>query len=427
MIESQDKAFSGSAHLFFILLVLMCVAFGIWTFYGQLDIVSIADGQVVPTGRVKHVQHFEGGIIQLIRVKEGDEVRRGQALVELEQLRSGASLDEIQLRINALEVDVLRLDAHMRKLDRIPFPEEIIATRPLLVKEANALFLTHQKSLASTINRLNTMIDQKKQRIITIQAKLENTRQQLPMLQEQLTLSEDLLKSSLTTRYKHIDIMRRAKEVEGEISHDLSALKEARHSLTETQEEMNEAVFSFEEENSEKLKKAKQELMEFSVRLKKFEDTLQKTIIRSPINGVVKKLYHVTRGGVIKPGDSIADIVPSEERLIIEAHLKISDIGYIRMNQDVFLQLPSSDAKKFKKLKGHVIGISPDTFTDDQGRTFYRVRMESDKSYFEAKDQRYRLYPGMVLLAYIHIGQRSVLEYLLDPFINTLSFALQER
>jgi membrane fusion protein, adhesin transport system len=161
--------------------------------------------------------------------------------------------------------------------------------------------------------------------------------------------------------------------------------------------------------------------------MKKFEDTMYKTVIRSPINGVVKKLYLVTIGGVIKPGDTIAAIVPSEERLIIEAHLPISDIGYVRKNQAVFLQLPTADARKYGKLPGKVINISPDTFTDQNRRTFYNILIESEHNHFQSGDQKHKLYPGMKLIAFIHIGNRTVLEYLLDPLTNTLSFSLQER
>ncbi len=427
MTDPNAQPISRVTHIFFFLLVFMCVAFFLWAYTGTLDIVSMADGQVVPSGKIKHVQHFEGGIIQEIKVSEGDEVRVGQPLVELEQLRSFASLDELEMRMESLQVDVLRYEAQLREEDHIPFPPDIRQKLPLLVLEANALFDAHGNSLQSTINKLQTVIHQREQRIKTIQFQLNNKRERLPLLEEELALSQELLNDNLTTRIKHIDILRRKKEIEGKIINDESSLKEARHALTETQEKSNETLNQFKEKTREKLKEVTQEYKEFSVRVKKFEDSLKRTIIRSPINGVVKKLYLVTRGGVVKPGDTLVDIVPTEKRLLIEAHLNISDIGYIKKSQIVYLQLPNKDANKFKKLEGTVVNISPDTFTDPQGRTFYNVLIESEKSYFQSDEQKYRLYPGMVLIAYIHIGERTILDYLLDPFVNTLSFSLQER
>ncbi|MBA3009453.1 MAG: HlyD family type I secretion periplasmic adaptor subunit [Proteobacteria bacterium] len=427
MTDHKETKISRVTHLFFLLLVFMCVAFFFWAYKGTLDIVSMAQGEVVPSGKIKHVQHFEGGIIREIKVREGDEVIADQPLVELEQVRNFASLDELEMRMDSLRVDVLRYEAQLREEDHIRFPKEILENLPLLVKEANALFEAHKNSYQSTVNKLQTVIYQAEQRIKTIQSQLNNKRERLPLLEEELTLSQELLNDNLTTRIKHIEILRRKKETEGQILNDESSLKEAMHALTETQEKLKETINKFKEETTEKLKESTQELKEFSVRVKKFEDSLERTIIRSPINGVVKKLYLVTRGGVVKPGDSIADIVPSEERLLIEAHLNISDIGYITKDQTVYLQLPNKDANKFKKLEGRVLNISPDTFTDSQGRTFYNILIESEKSYFQAGNQKYRLYPGMVLLAYIHIGERTILDYLLDPFVNTLSFSLQER
>ena len=415
-------------HLFFLLLLVMCAAFTFWAYEGTLDIVSVADGEVIPSGRIKHIQHFEGGIISTIKITEGQEVVAGQPLIELEQIRSGASFEEMQMQIDALTVDVLRYEAQMLDKEKILFPQILETRLPLLVNEAKDLFKTQKKSQQSTLNKLQTITQQREQRIISIQSQLSNKLERLPLLEEELSLSEELLKDNLTTRFKHIQIMRRTKEIQGKIENDRSDLKEARHALKETQEKMQEIIYGFKEDASEKLKESKQKLKELTVRLKKFEDSFERTVIRSPINGVVKKLYRVTIGGVVKPGDTLADIVPSEEKLIIEAHLDISDIGYIKKDQAVFLQLPSRDARKFNKLDGKVINISPDTFTDPRGRTFYTVRIESDQSFFESGDhERYRLYPGMVLLAYIHIGQRSLLEYLLDPLVNTLSFSLQER
>ncbi|HCY86863.1 MAG TPA: HlyD family type I secretion periplasmic adaptor subunit [Desulfobacteraceae bacterium] len=427
MMDTNPKHITRTTHLFFLLLVVMCVAFVAWAYQGTLDVVSMADGEVVPSGRVKQVQHFEGGIIRQINVREGDIVSVGQPLVELEQLRSGASLEELSMRVDALKVDVLRLTAQLKDQSEMVVPGELATALPQLVKEAKALFETQRKSHQSTLNKLATSVRQREQRIQSIQAQLTNKLERLPLLEEELTLSEDLLKDNLTTRIKHIEILRRKKETEGQITKDRSSLKEARHALIETREKLTETQNKFKEKTAEELKEAKQELKEFTVRLKKFRDSLERTTIRSPINGVVKRLYKVTRGGVVQPGDTLADIVPSEERLVIEAHLDISDIGYIKLDQKVFLQLPNKDARKFQKLEGRVVSISPDTFTNSQGRTFYNVRIESGQSYFEAEDQKYVLYPGMVLIAYIHIGERTILDYLLDPFVNTLSFALQER
>ena len=154
-------------HLFFILIALMCISFVYWSYYSELDIVSVADGQVVPTGKIKHIQHLEGGIIQKINIKEGDTVTKGQPLIELEQLMSGASLEEIQVRINALIIDVIRLKALIADKKNIVFPTKITKNHPRLIKDAQRLFSAHKNTTQSKIKKLNKIVDQKKQRIKT--------------------------------------------------------------------------------------------------------------------------------------------------------------------------------------------------------------------------------------------------------------------
>ncbi len=423
----KDSGMTRTSHLMFLFIVVMCAGFGYWAWQGELDIVSVADGQVIPTGKIRHIQHYEGGIVQRINVREGDEVTEGQPLMELEQVRSGASLEELQMRIDALRVDIIRHTAMIEDRDDPGFPREMETRHPHLVRHARDLLSAYRDSVLSQVEQLDNIVAQKRQRIQTITSDLENKRQRLPLLQEQLALSEELLADNLTTRYKHLEIMRHTKEIEGSIQNDMSALREAKHALQETEASRREVIFSHREKAVEQRKKAEQELDELSVRVKKFEDSMQKTVIRSPVNGIVKKLHMVTTGGVIKPGDIIADIVPSEEKLVIEAHLPISDIGYVQEGQAVFLMLPTADARKYGKLPATVVSISPDTFTDQNRRTFYNVLIESEHGYFQSGDQQHKLYPGMVVIAHIHIGTRTVLAYLLDPLMNTLSFSMQER
>ena len=289
-----DYKLNHITHLFFILIVLMCVSFVYWAYHGQLDIVSVADGQVVPSGKIKHIQHLEGGIIHAINVSEGDVVKKGQPLVELEQLHSGASLEEIQIRIDALTIDMIRLKTLIEDKQDLVFSPALAQKHPQLIKDSRQLFLAHKNSVQSKVEKLTRLVEQKRQRIRAVESSLDNKQQRLPLLEEQLSLSEELLKDNLTTRYKHIEIMRQAKQIEGEIKNDKSALKEAAHALAETQASLREVVYAFKEKTIEQLKDVQQEFNEFSVRLKKFEDSLKRTTIRSPINGIIKKLYAFT-------------------------------------------------------------------------------------------------------------------------------------
>lgn len=166
---------------------------------------------------------------------------------------------------------------------------------------------------------------------------------------------------------------------------------------------------------------------ELTQRMQKFKDSLQRTVVRSPVDGTIKSLYVFTVGGVLRPGDPIADIVPAGDRLIIEAKLPTSDIGYIEEGQTAVIKLASADAMRFGGLDGNVINISPDTLVTPDGMPFYKVRIETEDDHFQRGSQKYNLFPGMQVMANIQTGQRTVLEYVLAPLLNSMDDAMQER
>ena len=163
--------------------------------------------------------------------------------------------------------------------------------------------------------------------------------------------------------------------------------------------------------------------------MKKLEDNLNRTVITAPVDGVVKNLFFVTEGGVIKPGGAILDIVPTKDSLIVEARLPNSDIGFVKPGQSAVIKLSSADSVNFGQIDGTVTQISPDTEEDEDDKriVFYKILIETDRNYFESKDRIYQLVPGVKVLASIHIGERTVANYLLSPFIGGMGQSFQER
>ena len=414
-------------HLFFILCVLIFAGALAWAWYGQLDIVSMAMGQVVPSSKVKTIQHLEGGIIREILVREGEEVSVGQPLVELEETVSGASVEEIRVRILSLRTDIARFAAESREADSITFPKDLEQSHPELVRQACEQFTNSLRRHASQLAEQTERIQQRKQDIKRIQDRLTNNDHSLKLLNDQIAISAELLKDNLTTQYKHLNFLREKAELDGKIQEDTSELKSARSALTGAREKLSFLKQEFREKAGERLNKARQELKEFEQRLKKFTDTLKRTTIRSPVNGIVKTIYLVTTGGIVQPGKPILDIVPVDDKLVVDARLPIRDIGFVQPGQKAVIRLASRDARYFGSIKGKVTRISPDAYAARDGETFYTARIETDAHSFTSNGHEYRLYPGVQVVAYIHTGKRTVLEYFIEPYLNTLDQALQER
>lgn len=417
---------SRASHLFMLLCSALCAAFLIWAAVGELDIVSMADGEVAPSTKVKRVEHLEGGIVRQILVREGEAVRMGQELIILEETQQGSSVEELAVRIESLRADVARLTAEAEGTELV-FPEDLEQTQPELVEQAKRLYNVRQQRLAGDLAAQREEIAQLTSDISKISVRLQNSQKSLELLNKEMAISEDLLKDQLTTELQHIKLQRELTSLQSRIAEDRQTLVRARSSLKEGQQKLANINRAFQEEARDDLKRAQRELDEFVQRRRKFTDTLSRTVIRSPVAGLVKSMNVVAPGEVVRPGETIMNIVPSEDRLIIEARLPIQDIGYVAVGQTAVVKLASRDARRFGNLAGQVASISPDTLTTEQGHPFYAVRVETDNGYFEKAGNRYQLYPGMLVQVYIHTGKRTVLEYLFSPFIDSLGTALHER
>ncbi|MBT4939317.1 MAG: HlyD family type I secretion periplasmic adaptor subunit, partial [Rhodospirillaceae bacterium] len=289
------------------------------------------------------------------------------------------------------------------------------------------LFESSNLRLKDEFASQQAIISQRQQDIQEITARIKNQRNSLKLQNEQIKISEELLKDQLTNRYKHLDLLKEARRLSGAIEEDKVALQRAGSVLTQARANRDSVRSIFSEEARSKLDAARRQLEEFTPRLTKYEDSLKRTTLRSPVDGVVKTLHVVTIGGVVRAGDPVIDVVPEGDRLIIEAKLKTQDIGYVRADQAARITLASADAMRFDNLEGKVIRVSPDTITGEDGQPYYKVRIQTIRNHFRRGDNRYDLFPGMQVMASIHTGERTVLEYILDPFLNAGDTALRER
>ena len=426
--RSCEAEIGRTTHLFFLGCVGMVLLFFIWAAFFELDIVSVAMGEVVPRSKVKRVQHLEGGIVREILVREGDEVTQDQPLMVLDEVMPGTSVEELQLRINALRVEIARLQAEDQGLERPEFPEDLVKTAPDLVDQAMNLFLSRTQRLRNDIDTQMETIRQRGQDIVEIESRIRSLNANLPLIRKQVARSQELFAEKLI---KEDELIGRQKELNTTVSlinESQAALERAHSMLTSANATLDQVSNAYQEEVRTQLRESQQEYLEAQQRLKKFSDIEQRTVIRSPVDGVINTLYVQGEGEVVKPGMTIMDLVPKGDPLVIEAKLPIRDIGYVQVGQKAILRLPTSDARMYGALEGTVINISPDAVTvASTGETYYLARIETERDYFENKGNRYRLFPGMRLIAAIHTGERTVLQYLAYPYFDAFTHGLQER
>ena len=390
-----------NTQIFFYTFTSFAVTAVLWMFLFNIDIISNAEGQVIPAGDVKTIQHLEGGIIDQILVKESDIVKKSDPLVILAATASEVDVDEAQVKIDAKIIESIRLEAEINNFDVPIFADDLMANRADLVNKSMELFLSRKNKLEGDIRE--------------IQASIAQHQTAIDILIKQTEMSVKLLEEGIITEFAHLDLLK-----------ELNAAKGALESSTEEKENITKLFI----ENARNARQvAQREISELNETIKALKDNLERTVITAPVDGVVKNLFFVTIGGVVRPGEAILDIVPTKDSLIVEARLQESDIGFVKPGQSAVVKLSSSDAVNFGQIDGIVERISPDTEQDENDNriVFYNIFVELDQNYFESKEKTYYLVPGVKVTASIQIGERTLANYLLSPFIGSLGQSFQER
>ena len=396
----NDKYKRNTSLLFYCFSIFISVLM-VWSFIFQVDIVSNAEGQIIPVGEVKTIQHLEGGIIETILVKESEVVEKDQPLVVLAATASEVDVEELQVRVDSQIIKSIRLEAEINNFDVPIFPTRLRNERDKIVNKSMELYLSRKNNFEGNIKEIDAQIDK--------------SQIDVDILIRQAGMSETLMEEGVTSEFAHLNILK-----------ELNTAKGSLEALIEKRENFKNA---FVEDAQNELQLAQRELSQSEETMKKLEDNLSRTTIVAPVDGVVKNLFFVTEGGVIKPGGAILDIVPTKDSLIVEAKLPNSDIGFVKPGQSAVIKLSSADSVNFGQINGTVFQISPDTEEDENDKriVFYKILIETEQSYFQSKDKIYQLVPGVKVLASIHIGERTVANYLLSPFIGSMGQSFQER
>lgn len=405
----------------------LMLALVLWMNFATLDVVSMADGQVVPASRVKQIQHLEGGIVREILVEEGQRVKADQALVILAPTSNQAEVEELKQRIAGLKADLARLNAEVSGSQQLIFAAGLDMQYPQFVEKARELFHIRLARLESDINVQNKLVSQREQDLLEINARLKKNRTVLAHVREQLGISKKLLAQNLTSRLSHLELVRQAADLQGELAINKAVVRKVQASIEEAKARILNIRTNFEEQVRTERDKVSRSLGELSQRLVKHQDSLARMTMRAPTDGIVKAIFVSTEGGIVKPGNTVLEIVPSDDKLVIEARLPIQDIGYVGIGNIAQIRLATPDAQLFDALDGKVTHVSADTMVDENGSPYYKIKLETARTYFAYAGQKYQLYPGMQVQSGILTGERTVLDYIISPFYRSANEALRER
>lgn len=412
--------------------VLVFGVFGLWAAIAPIKSAAVTSGQVVLDTNRKTIQHLEGGIIAEIFVREGQVVKEGDPLIRLDDTAAKARLDLFRSQSIAARTAAARLLAERDNKKKIDFPEDLLKereTNPVVAENLDSqrrLFKTRRKSTEGELSILRQKSGQYKEEIAGLESQKQSATDQIKLLNEEIDTVAELLKKGNAMRPRLLALQRNASALEGQRGEYASGISRAQQSIAETEIAMINLRNDFLNKVVAELKDTQTQIADLEERLRASADTVARIIIPAPISGQVTGLKVHTVGGVIAPGEKIMDIVPKDDKLIVEVMVKTEDIDVVRPDLEARVRLSAYRSRYVPLLNGKVTYVSGDRFVDERsGMPYYSARIEIDYGELEDLDN-VKLYPGMPTEALIVTGSRSFLSYLIDPIALSFNHAFRE-
>jgi len=409
------------------LVIALLTAFIVWATITEIDEFAIAEGVVIPREQVKVIQHLEGGVIEGILIREGDLVEAGQVLLKLNLGVVNLNREEKQQELDALIIRRERLNAE--NIDSIPLFENDEA------KRNQNLVQTEQATLQARIEEKDQGLLVAKKKILQrnfeiqeLQEKYQAVVNDLEIQTQQLAIQSKLLSQGLISKIDYLNTKAKTTKARGEKAILLKGIPKAKAAMGAAEAEYDKIIARFKSRASGELNDIALRIVKIKKQLNAANEQNRRTVIRSPIKGVIKQLRFNTLGGVIRPGEAILDIVPQSDNLIIEAKLNPIDRGYVRQGQLTTVKLATFDFARYGGLEGKVVRIGADSQTDKiTGESYFEVDIRTIQNYLGLPEQSQVITPGMGATVEIRTGSRTVLEYLLKPVLRIKYEGFRER
>lgn len=415
---------SRIAHLMLFLILAFFVCFLLWAHNATLEEVTRGEGRIVPSSQIQVVQHFEGGIVTDILVEEGEAVEQGQVLLHIENRLADAGLAEKTELYRSLLAKGARLSAESGEADTITFPGNLADVDPEMVDNERFLFESRRDQLEQQIEILIDQRKQKQQEMEELTARVARLEIQLDLAREEETIMVPLVAQNLVPRIDLLRVTQDLEKLRAEIESATLSLPRIRTAINEANRRIQERRVAFVTEARQELNEVRAQSARVREEIEAGTERAGRSEVRSPVRGTVNKLATNTIGGVVRAGDPVAEIVPLEDSLLVEARIKPSDRAQLYRGLPATVKISAYDFTIHGGLDGVLVDISADTILDEQGESYYRIRLKTNENQL-ADDKP--IIPGMTATVDILTGEKTVLQYLLKPITKARQDALRER
>jgi adhesin transport system membrane fusion protein len=422
----SQRRHSPAATWLVTLTLALLIAVVAWMALSSVEQVATAPGMVRPAGKVKIVNHPDGGRIAEILVKEGDRVQEGQELLRLDPELIKQEIAKLEGNWHNIGTEVVRLQAELD--GREPVFDEAFAARKDLVENQRSLFFARRQELTTRRSQADAVVAQQQAKIETFKTKIGASTGSLAVLRDQERKMRGLAGQGYFPEFQYQNIKRRLIEEEGALAGYKSDLIQAEKELTEAQDKRAVLDQEWRTQAFKRLGEALGERDRIEGGLQQQNALMRNLALRAPVSGIVEKLNFTTVGQSIKAGDVVTNIVPIDDTVIVEARVGNDDIGYIAVNQPATVKIQTYDWVRYGTLKGVVSQISADAALDQKTNVpYFSILVNTDRNYLGSKPGDKPVLPGMTATVDLRLGERSILEYFLQRIEGTIDSALRER
>lgn len=424
--EIRGRTPLGASALLFTIVGVIAAAV-LWASFTWIDDVTRAPGKVVPAGDVQVVQATEEGLIRRVFVAEGQEVAAGDPLVELDSLVQESQLDREMQRALALQARIARLSAAIE--DRpIAFPPELERDAPEMAASERALHLGRAADLAAQLAVLDRQRQQRLQEAEVARIEIGTSERQLSIVTEERTLLEPLVERGIEPRTTLLALRQREEDLAGRIAGAQATLRGIGAALSEIEDTAAATRSRFRAEALADLADATAELASLRPALPALQSLADRAVLRAPVRGIVNRLHRRTLGGAVRPGEDVVEIVPLDDRLLVEAYLLPQDIAFLQAGQPVRVKLTAYDFTRYGALDGRILRIGANAVRRDERdeAEVFVVTVETSGAILDANAAQVRILPGMTAEVDILAGKRRVIDYLLQPLERVRAHAFRE-
>ena len=424
-------------------LAAMMMCFFIWAYFSELDQVTTGTGKVIPSSQLQVIQSLDGGILQEIYVQEGGLVTKDQPLARIDDTRFRSDFDQQEQEVFGLQTNIIRMRTELDSIiisdmssdwrqqvkitkQNLVFPQTIIDEEPELVKRQQEEYSIRLDNLSNQLEILARQIQQRQQEIEELASKISTLTTSYQLVSRELELTRPLARKGIVPEVELLKLERTVNDIQGELQSVRLLRPKVKAAMDEAILKRRDAVFVYATDLRAQLNEMQTKLSRMNQAQKGAFDKVSKAVITSPVIGTIKKINFNTLGGVVQPGEDIMEIVPSEDKLLIETKIIPKDIAFLHPGLPAIVKVTAYDFTRYGGLKGTVEHISADTSQDDEGNSFYIVKTQ-ESSLMKDDGTEMPIIPGMLTSVDVITGKRSILEYILNPILRAKDTALRER